>query len=223
MSASLTAQSARSRDLCRLLYSHGLTVSRRVSLVSSISLFALHRRSRVRPDGMVVGRASAQLHGWEVGFDCESRIRFTAYASPCGRGVSEFLEVPIRARNRTIKQSQLWSAPPVGKCGLQTMMQRQTHPPRNRQVKTRGRKGTWQSQKGHNQTSPPIQTTSPRIINDSRTHVSQQGMPRHDMSNASAYTPACTCDAPYRIFRPLFFHPPASSCASTQLICHRCR
>jgi hypothetical protein len=52
-----------------------------------------------------VGRLSAQLHGWEVGLDCESRIRFTFHALPRGRGVSEFLEVPIRARNRTIKQS----------------------------------------------------------------------------------------------------------------------
>jgi hypothetical protein len=105
MSASLlcTTRSARSKDLCRVLYSHAVGVSRAVyPLISPISLFTLHRRSRIWPAGFAVGRLSEQLHGWEVGFDCGCRIRFTVHALPRGRDVSEFLEAGSRARNRTI-------------------------------------------------------------------------------------------------------------------------
>ena len=110
MSALLTTQCAKSQDLCRVLYSGRLESSAQC-ILNIVYIFIRTASSVADPAGwvreFVVDRLSAQLHGWEVGLVCESRIRFTVHALPRGRGVSEFLLVPIRARNRTIKQSQL--------------------------------------------------------------------------------------------------------------------
>lgn len=109
MSALLTTQCAKLQDLCRVLYGERLESSAQC-ILNIVYLFIRTASSVADPAGwvreFVVDRLSAQLHGWEVGLGCESRIRFTVHALPRGRGVGEFLLVPIRARNRTIKQSQ---------------------------------------------------------------------------------------------------------------------
>jgi len=91
MSASIT-RSARSSDLCRVLYSHGFRVSRSLSLLFPISLSLLHRRSRIRSAIFVGTWLAAQLHGLEDRIWLSSRIRLTAHALPHGRGVSEFFK-----------------------------------------------------------------------------------------------------------------------------------